>query len=276
MAPRRAEDRSLHSTFGSSKLVRQLAHWAPVEGEASGPDVAERLSAWFGPLDAIRLQAVQQALGVVGNGSGAAAGPEGRRSGMKAGAPPPQPSPRGGGSQQPTQSLSEDVQRTRGVLAQAIARDPLELAGLRPTDTEDPGYGPWQQRHIELQRQMGQMVGALRDHARQSIARVSPALRQLATLDAEFEQLLDIRQDTLLPTTVTLLERRYHQLRSAHRQACEAAGLPDDPACWREAGGWLAAFAHDWRQALLAELDLRLEPVMGLAEALRHEPDTTT
>jgi len=36
--------------------------------------------------------------------------------------------------------------------------------------------------------------------------------------------------------------------------------------------GWLASFATDWRNALLAELDLRLEPVAGLVDALRNEP----
>lgn len=240
----------MHSTFGTSTLVRQLASWAPAEADATGPDVAERLSAWLGPVDAMRLQAVHQALGAVA-----------------AAAPPPRPSRGGGGGQ----DLDEDIRRVRGVLAQAIAKDPLALAGLQPTDTEDPGYGPWQQRHIELQRQMAQMVGALRDHVRHTVARASPRLRQLATLDAAFEELLAAREQALLPTTLAHLERRHRQLRTTHQQAREAAGQPDDPARWREPGGWLATFAHDWRQALLAELDLRLEPVLGLADAWRHD-----
>ncbi|HEY1228455.1 MAG TPA: DUF3348 family protein, partial [Ramlibacter sp.] len=36
---------------------------------------------------------------------------------------------------------------------------------------------------------------------------------------------------------------------------------------WDRPGGWLHAFAHDWRQVLLAERDLRLDPVAGLVEA---------
>ena len=35
--------------------------------------------------------------------------------------------------------------------------------------------------------------------------------------------------------------------------------------------GWLEAFGKDWRLALLAELDLRLEPVAGLIDALNNE-----
>jgi hypothetical protein len=123
---------------------------------------------------------------------------------------------------------------------------------------------------------MEQLTGALRDHRRQSVARVSPRLRQLAALDASFEQLLAPREHALLPAAIGLLERRFHQLRVAHRQAREATGQSDDPARWREPGGWLATFAQDWRNALLAELELRLQPSVGLAEALRDEPRSET
>jgi hypothetical protein len=238
----------LQSTFGRSNLVRQLGHWAPVEADAAGMDVAERMSLWVGPLEAIRLQAVRQSLG-----SGAA--DTARRSKAT--------SPR-------AHAAEEALQRARGVLAKAIAQDPLALAHVAP-GAQDPGYAPYHQRHQELQRQMTQMVGAVRDHVRQFLSSLSPRLRQLATLDAAFEELLAPREQSLLPTTAALLERRFHQLRAAHRQVHETTGEPDDPALWRRPGGWLDAFAHDWRQALLAELDLRLEPVAGLVEALRNE-----
>lgn len=231
---------------GPSPLARQLAAWTPVPPDAAGGDVAERLSAWFGPLDAIRLQSLHQALDA---------------SAAQAAAPR---------KAAPKLALDDDVQRVRGVLSQAIAKDPLALAGIRPTDVEDPGYGPWQQRHIELQRQMGQMVEALRDHVRQSAARLSPALRQLATIDAAFEEMLAVREQALLPTLLPHLEARYRALRAAHRQTCEATGQPDDPAHWRAPGGWLATFTHDWHHALRAELELRLEPVLGLVDAVRH------
>ncbi|AEG93805.1 DUF3348 family protein [Ramlibacter tataouinensis] len=228
----------MYSTpIGPSNLVRLLAAWAPVDANASAMDVAERMGLAIGPLDAIRLQAAQQSLRV----SGAA----------PAGAPPK------ARAYQQAQALAGEVQKVRGVLARAVAQDPLALAHYAAADAEAAGYAPWQQRHLELQRQMGQMVGALRDHARQTVARTAPRLQPLATLDAAFEQLHAPREQALLPTTAALLERRFNALRSA------------DPA-------WLASFAHDWRQALLAELDLRLEPVMGLLEALRHETGSPT
>jgi hypothetical protein len=99
------------------------------------------------------------------------------------------------------------------------------------------------------------MVGALRDHARQVLLRAGPRLRQLATLDAAMEQLLARREQSLLPQVVGLLARRFAELRRG-----------DDGS-----GGWRATFEREWRQALLAELDLRLEPVAGLVDAQRNE-----
>ena len=194
----------MHSTSFSSlsTLVRLLDPWTPVGAEAPGPDVAERMSLWFGPLDAIRLQAMHQAM----HQAVVAAADE-----RKTSKPATRQAP----------AVADDLQRVRGVLAKAISQDPLALAGLKPDDPEDPGYGPFHQRHIELQRQMGQMVGALRDHVRQAVARVSPRLRQLAVLDASLEELMAAREQALLPTTALLLERRFTQLRAAHRQVHE-------------------------------------------------------
>lgn len=144
----------------------------------------------------------------------------------------------------PREDLAADLQRVRATLAKAIARDPLAGAA------EDAGYAPWRERHLELQRQMDLMVRPLRDHARQVLARRSPRLRQLAALDAVLEETLAPREQALLPTVAALLERRHEQLAPGQRDA----------------------FADDFRQALLAELELRLEPVAGLVDALAPEP----
>ena len=244
----------MHSTFGTSRLVRLLGPWAPVEADRSGMDFAERTSLWVGPLEAIRLQAAHQPVPTPAAADG-------------------KPSTRRGAT---IRSLDEDFQRVHGVLARAIGQDPLVLANLKPAD-RDFGYTPFRQRHQELQRQMEQMTSALRDHLRQAVGRLSPRLRQLVELDAALEQVLAVREQKLLPTTAALLERRFKQLRRTHREEQDAAGEQeaarpsDDPARWQQPGGWLHAFGQDWRNALLAELDLRLEPAAGLLDALRNE-----
>jgi hypothetical protein len=64
-----------------------------------------------------------------------------------------------------------------------------------------------------------------------------------------------------------LLGRRFEQLHQAHRSALPT---PDDPARWLQPGAWLHTFCQDMRVVLLAELELRLQPVAGLLEALNE------
>ena len=103
---------------------------------------------------------------------------------------------------------------------------------------------------------------------RQTISAVSPALRQLAALDAVLQHVLGAREQTLLPAAVALMERRFQQLRQAHAEP-DAASAPDDPAP-QGPDGWRERFLGEWRQVLLAEVELRLEPVAGLIDALGH------
>jgi hypothetical protein len=227
----------LSSTFGSSPLVRLLAQWTPAAEHGAGADLGERLSHWVSAFDAIQLQAANRAIKAMG----AAPSSSGK---VAAGLP-------------------DDFERARLTLVKAIAQDPA-----LPNEFT---YAPYKRRHLELQRQMDQMVSALRDHVRQALARATPQLRQLAALDAALEKVIAQREQALLPTAAALLERRFAQLRKQHQKDAEAAGGEDDPATWRQAGGWLHAFEKDWRDALLAELELRLEPVAGLIEATGTE-----
>ena len=208
----------MRSTFSSSGLVRTLSEGTPLDADASGMDFAERLSLWLNAFDAIHLQSAHQAIRAV------------------RGAAPAQVVPARGAR---TGDVAQDLERVRGTLARAIAQ-PVEAA-------DDDGFAPWLQRQSELQRQMELAIGPLRAHVRETLGRASARLRQLAALDATFEQVLAPREQALLPTVPHLLERRHAQLRDAGR---------------------LADFPNEWRQALLAELDLRLAPVAGLVEAL--------
>lgn len=240
----------LHSNFTRSRLVRSLAEWAPLDAEVSGMDFAERMSLWFNAFDAIRLQAVHQSIRSVPAAPGAAA-----------------PARRTAGTRQ-AQALAENFQRVRAALAHAIAQEILALPAVRD---EGPAYAPYRQRHAELQRQMELMIAPLRDHVRQALTRASPRLRQLAVLDAALEQMLTPREQAILPTAATLMERRYRQLQLAQREATETAAQQEQSTPAPIAPAWLETFEKDWRQALLAELDLRLEPVAGLIDALTHE-----
>lgn len=158
---------------------------------------------------------------------------------------------RGGGAA----SLVEDLRRVRGLLAHAIARP------LAPPDGTPPEFKPYADRHVELQRQMELAIPPLRAHVREVASRQSARLRQLAALDAAMEQVLAARGQALLARLPARLKRRFEQLRAS------AAGDADED--------WLQAFDREWRQALLAELEVRLAPVAGLVEAAADEGNET-
>jgi hypothetical protein len=198
----------LRSTFSSSKLVRLLGDAAPVEMDATGMDVAERLAAWVSAFDAIGLQAAHQAIATV------APAAQCRASSGKANAA----------------ALEQQLQRVRSVLAKAIAKQPDAL------DPAEPSYAPYRQRHAELQRQMELMIPPLRDHARQALSRASARMRQLAALDAALEQVLAAREQTVLCAAPALMQRRFEQQRIAHLETCDAGGwLQAFEQDWREA-----------------------------------------
>jgi hypothetical protein len=202
--------------LASSALVRLLGAGAPAATAPAG-GLAESLGAWVNAFDAIELQATHQSLKGV-------QAPASRRTTRVAGA-----------------ELAQDVERARAALVKSIAADANPL--------QEPGYSPFQRRHGELQRQMDQMIGVLRDHVRQSLARSSSQrLRQLAVLDAGLEKVVGRREQALLPRIALLLERRFKQ----------TAG---------------EGFEPHWREAMVAELELRLEPVAGLVDAAIEEMD---
>lgn len=227
----------MNPTFASTSLVRLLAQWTPPPTPTTGVDMGARLGPWVGAFEAIGLHAAHRDIHAMAAAPAQAA--------TRAPARPPA-------------SLAADFAQTRQRLARAIAQD----AAL-PNETT---YAPYKRRHLELQRQMEQAVGALRAQVREVLARATPALRQLAVLDAALDKVVSRREATLLPYTVALLERRFLHLQQAHRQTLQD-GAADEPATWRRPGGWLHVFETDWHQALLAELDLRLQPVAGLIEA---------
>lgn len=238
----RREGLFLRSDFSSSRLVRLLGAWSPAPADP-GLDFAERLGLWVSAFDAIGLQGALQ--------------PQRAK-----------PVPVTGARSRAARlaSLQEQLQRVRQALAHAIAQDPVALAGADPALQ---AYAPFQRRHSELQRHMEQMLAPLREQVRQALAQTSPALRQLAALDAVIESMLGPREQQHLAGLPAWLARRFEQC----RQAALAPQLALSSGEGDAAPDWVHAFAQDWRQVLLAELQLRLEPVAGLLAALND--DTT-
>ena len=157
---------------------------------------------------------------------------------------------------------------THIVLHAPVLALPLDLAAT---------YLPYRRFYEAHQRDMESRVAPLRVNVREALATASPRLRQLAELDATLENILRDRERKLLAKVPVLLRQRFEHLYKEHQQLhvqlCAHTQRADTPAEWMQAGGWLAHFCSDLQMLLLAEVALRLQPTLGLIEALTEQDE---
>lgn len=243
--------------FHGSKLIRVLADLALVDVTGSGHGFAEKLGQWLSLNDTITLHAAHT-------------------SGITA-----PPAPTQAAKSVHSAAMSQEFNRIRTALVNSITRmgptsggrTRLDLPALTPGLPLDTAaaYEPYRRHHVAQQRDMELRVRPLRAKVREVLARVSPTLRQLASLDAVFDASLCERESRLLATLPTLLEQRFEHLFKTHQQTLAQRQQDDDPASWLREGGWLARFGQELQTVLLAELDLRLLPTLGLIEACNNK-----
>jgi hypothetical protein len=220
----------------TTALVRQLAGFLPAgavaPGDAARQDVAERLGQWLNVADAIGLSSAHAAI--------AAAGRQAART--------------PGHQATSAETLQAELERVRAVLSQSITtRDARHQPDPDDLDTE---FAFCLQRYQDQQRRLEMSVDALRTHVRQTLAQGTPRLAQLAALDAAMDQMFGGREQRLLNNVPGFLRARFMAL----RQAAAASDTPHDVH-------WLQGFETELEQTLLAELDHRLQPVVGMIES---------
>lgn len=150
-----------------------------------------------------------------------------------------------------------DCQRIRAALEATIVQEPdSSNAVRRPVDAEGAQvpaeYTAHRERYLTVQRSMLGTTSRLRGRLRDMLTRTSPELARLAEVDALMEQTLSAREHSLLAKVPVLLGVHFERLRDA--------GSDD---------AWLEVFRRDMQSLLLAELDLRFQPIEGLLAALR-------
>lgn len=240
---------SPRTSFDSSRLIRALSDLVSTDAAPPRQSFADRLGQWLDFADAIALFSAL-------NGSTDAAG---------------------GPATAEHPALRDEFARVRGALLDSINTDGVLTPGKARIRLPAPAwhastpgaadYLPYHRYYLAHQRDMGAAIAPLRASVRAGLAQRAPALRQLAALDGVLDQALAPRERSLLATVPQLLGRRFEQLHQAHRNALTT---PDDPARWLQPGAWLHTFCQDMRAVLLAELELRLQPVAGLLEALNE------
>ncbi|OGB21843.1 MAG: hypothetical protein A3I66_10200 [Burkholderiales bacterium RIFCSPLOWO2_02_FULL_57_36] len=159
-------------------------------------------------------------------------------------------------------SCSPRAARTHISLPAPILELPMNLAAA---------YTPYRRFYEAQQRDMELSIRPLRFNVRETVAKASPRLAKLAELDAVLEKILYERERQLLSKVAVLLKKRLEQLYKEHQQKLIELQQADNPAGWTQAGGWLARFCNDMQMLLLAEVELRLQPTIGLMEALKQD-----
>ena len=148
----------------------------------------------------------------------------------------------------PTNDLRAECARAREVQIAAIKDEPLLGAGAPAM----PDYAAFRQAYLDRQRAMQATVGRLRGTLRDALSQASADRQRLAEIDAVMEAAVTPREHALLARVPDLLGQRFERLRTAGHSA---------PT-------WLDSFRRDMQGALLAELDLRFQPVDALLAAL--------
>jgi hypothetical protein len=220
-------------------LVEWLREATTLDLDPPRQDAAERLGLWLNAADSITLHAALQAGGEVQRKPAAARPAE-------------------------LAAVQQDVERTRRELETSLlatlerqVSEHLEAHQDAVPSARGPGASPAavDASYLEQQRRMSSQVRALRSRVRLAVAKSSPALRQLATLDAVMERALAGREQPLLGLVPMLLQRR------VERALAEPEASPE-------------AIIRQCQAFLLAELELRLEPVVGLIEAFSNHTHT--
>jgi hypothetical protein len=257
----------------SASLVRFLTENALLAPACQAEDVGHKLGDWLDFRQAIALHGVLP--------------PE------TASAAPPAPLPAHVQRMAliAPEALARHVDKVRAQLAESITRGAPAGSGLARIDMPAPvldepveiktAFEPYRRFVAAHQRQMDSALRSLRAQLRLQLSQRGGAGQQLAALDAAFDNILAEREAALLAKTSKLLEKRFVQALKAHMQlqalATETADASEDmdvidvnpnDTPKADLSSWLMPLRQTLRQALLAELDTRLQPSLGLLEAL--------
>lgn len=134
---------------------------------------------------------------------------------------------------------------------------------------QNTAFEPYARLYSLHQSEMETRSNKLRKDIRKAVAGLSARLTQLAALDQALSDTLSPQMRRFYAIIPVLLQQRFQHLRDSHREQIDPA--VDKPDNWTAPGGWLDRFYNNMQSLLLAELELRLQPAIGLIEALDEE-----
>ena len=162
--------------------------------------------------------------------------------------------------------------QTRGemvsFIAQSFNTESLQLAFRLPIasdasfSNDDLGLTSYQRFYALHQSEMDGRIIKLLAQIRKHLSTCSTSLAQLAVLDAKLNDILANYSRKLFAAIPTMLAKRFRHL------CTEQYALAPETHEIR-----LHTFLHEMQAVLLAELEVRLQPALGLIEALTIEQE---
>jgi hypothetical protein len=171
--------------------------------------------------------------------------------------------------------LALECSITKGIApAPRLARiAPPDAQLLEPIDPKT-AFEPYRRYLGAHQRQMESVIAHLRAQLRSMLAQGEPHWQQLGLLDAAMDTILQTREKRLLTKLSSHFEKRFNQQLKKHIKASQEAHENDSEQPNTDI--WLPAMCQAMQAALLHELDIRLQPVQGLIEALTYNKNTSS
>ncbi|EXI82488.1 MAG: hypothetical protein AW10_00596 [Candidatus Accumulibacter appositus] len=185
---------------------------------------------------------------------------------------------------EPTESIVAEFLTVRTKLVESIVNSFSHGAGASwlgfpkvtaSTPAEElTSYKRYQQFYANQQREIALRINTLRANVRLAVSGRSSRLARLVVLDSGLDEAFSAPAQKLFAEVPRLLGKRFDDLYQSHLETIAGGEADDDPQLWSQAGGWLAQFSGEMQEALLAELEARLQPVLGLMEALKEEGES--
>jgi hypothetical protein len=129
-------------------------------------------------------------------------------------------------------------------------------------------YEPYRMFYVGRQDTLGIKIYHLRSQIADAISGGSPELAQLASLDKGVGDALSVQSQQIFAVIPDLLGMRFQRLLNEHWHELPSRPAVSDLEPWMQSGGWISGFCGEMQEILLAELEIRLQPVLGLIEAL--------
>ncbi len=166
------------------------------------------------------------------------------------------------------QAMITSIKKSFSV-SDAPARIKLPFAKANAAYETATSFEPYHKFYAIHQRDMDIRVQRLHTRIRAMLTEISTELARLVELDIAIGETLapfSRKQWLLVPQ---VLARRFQQLKNTQELKASEQGEPSLQQITSD-NGWLGVFCQQMRVLLLAELELRMQPTLGLLDALKQ------